>query len=54
MNRRPIIHMNAEFTQLKPVALCRNTLSEAGDLETLAQAKKPATVKRAINQAWNA
>ena len=54
MAKRPIIQMNAEFTRIRPAALSRNILALTGELETLALAKKPATVKPAINPAWNA
>ena len=54
MAKRPIIQMNAEFTRIKPAALSRNILALTGELETLALAKKPATVRPAINRAWNA
>ena len=53
MRKRPIIQMNAEFKRLKPAALSRNILALTGQLETLALAKKPATVKPRVNQAWN-
>ncbi len=46
--------MNAEFKRLKPAALSRNILALTGELETLALAKKPATVKPSVNRAWNA
>jgi hypothetical protein len=54
MHKRPITQMNAEFTQLKPATLSHNILALTGELETLALAKKPARMKPAINQAWNA
>jgi hypothetical protein len=54
MAKRPIMGMNAEFTRIKPAALSRNILALTGELETLALAKKPATVKPTINRPWNA
>ncbi|EPR77058.1 hypothetical protein ADILRU_0897 [Leifsonia rubra CMS 76R] len=39
---------------IKPAALSRQILALAGQLETLALAKKPATVKPPVNRAWNA
>lgn len=54
MRKRPIISMNAEFKRIKPGALSRQILALTGQLETLAQAKKPALAKPRVNHAWNA
>jgi len=52
MRKRPIIRMNAAFKQIKPGALSRRILALTAQLETLARAKQPATVKP-VNRAWN-
>ncbi|TQO21141.1 hypothetical protein FB472_2812 [Rhodoglobus vestalii] len=39
---------------IKPAPLSRQILALTGQLETLALAKKPATVKPPVNRAWNA
>src|SRR5690625_460141 len=54
MRKRPIISMNAEFKRIKPGALSRQILALTGQLETLAQAKKPAPAKPRVNHARNA
>ena len=54
MRRMPIIRMNAEFKRVHPAAQSRQILALTGRLETLALAKKPATLKPAVNRAWNA
>ena len=41
VRKRPVISMNAEFKRIKPAALSRHILALTGDLEVLAQAKKP-------------
>jgi len=54
MRKMPIIRMNAEFKRVHPAAQSRQILALTGRLETLALAKKPATLKPAVNRAWNA
>ena len=44
MRKMPIIRMNAEFERVHPAARSRQILALTGQLETLALAKKPATV----------
>ena len=44
--------MNAAFKRIKPGALSRQILALTAELETLAQAKKPAPIKP-VNRAWN-
>lgn len=53
MRKRPIITMNAAFTTIKPGALSRQILALTGQLETLAQAKRPAPVKPPVSTTWN-
>jgi hypothetical protein len=53
VRKREIIGMNAEFKCIKPATLSRHILALTGQLETLALAKKPATIKPSINSAWN-
>lgn len=53
MRKRPIIGMNAAFKRIKPAALERQVLALTGRLETLAVAKKPAPIKRVVNEGWN-
>jgi hypothetical protein len=50
--KRPAIRMNAEFKRIKPAALSRQILALTADLEALALAKKPASL-RPVNSAWN-
>ena len=52
MRKMPIIRMNAEFKCLKPAALSRQILALTGRLETLALAKKPATMKPPVNRTF--
>jgi len=52
--KRLIIPMSPEFTRTKTPALSRNILAPIGELETLALAKKLATVKPAVIRDWNA
>ena len=54
LRKRPFIDMNAEFKRIKPAALSRQILALTGQLETFALATKPASVKPAVNRAWNA
>lgn len=54
MRKRPIIRMNAEFKRVHPAAQSRQILALTGQLETLALAKKPATLKPPVDRAWNA
>jgi len=54
MAKRPIIQMNAEFTRTKAPALARSILAPTLELETLALAKKLATVKPDVIRDWNA
>jgi len=54
MHKRPTIAMNAQFKRIKPAALSRNIFALTGQLETLALAKRPATIKPPVNRAWNA
>ncbi len=53
IRKRPITRMNAQVKKLKPAALSRQILALTGQLETLALAKKPATVKPPVNQVCN-
>ncbi len=53
MRKMPIIRMNAEFKRVHPAAQSRQILALTGRLETLALAKKPATVKPVANHAVN-
>ena len=53
MRKRSIITMNAAFKVIKPAALSRRILALTGQLETLAQAKRPAPVKPAVSATWN-
>ena len=53
MRKMPIIRMNAEFKRVHPAAQSRQILALTGRLETLALAKKPATVKPVVNHAVN-
>ena len=54
MHKRPTIAMNAQFKRIKPAALSRNIFALTGQLETLALAKRPATIKPPVHRAWNA
>lgn len=52
MRKMPIIRMTTEFKEVHPAAQSRQTLALTGRLETLASAKKPATVKPLVNRAF--
>lgn len=54
VRKMPIIRMNAEFNKIHPAALSRQVLDLTGQLEAIAVAKKPATVKPAVSSTWNA
>ena len=53
VRKHPVIQMNAEFKRIKPAALSMRIRALTGQFETLAFAKKPASIKPAINQAFN-
>ena len=52
MRKMPIIRMNAEFKRVHPAAQSRKILALTAQLETLALAKKPATVKPLVNRTF--
>ncbi|WP_199184369.1 DDE-type integrase/transposase/recombinase [Cryobacterium sp. Y62] len=45
VRKRPIIHMNAQFKQLKPAALSRKILALTGELETLSLGQEARAVQ---------
>lgn len=51
MRKMPLIRMNAEFKRVRPAAQSRQILALTGQLETLALANKPATMKPHVNRA---
>ncbi|MCA4135760.1 integrase, partial [Arthrobacter sp. M4] len=52
VHKRPIIQMNSAFKKIRPGALSRQILALTAELEALALAKKPATLKT-VHRAWN-
>ena len=52
MRKMAIIRMNAESQRVHPAAQSRHILALTGHLETLAAAKKPATVKPVLNRTF--
>jgi hypothetical protein len=53
VRKLPAIRMNAQLRKIHPAALSRQILALTGRLETLALAKKTATVKPAVTEARN-